>query len=54
MILIMTATTSLAEAKSHLSAIVSSAQLTHERTIITKNGRPAATIIGIADFEARR
>jgi antitoxin YefM len=47
----MTTTTSLADAKSHLSAIVASAQLTHERTIITKNGRPAAIIIGIDDFE---
>ena len=47
----MTTTTSLADAKSHLSAIVASAELTHERTIITKNGRPAAIIIGIDDFE---
>jgi antitoxin YefM len=48
---VMTTTTSLADAKSHLSAIVASAELTHERTIITKNGRPAAIIIGIDDFE---
>ena len=43
----MTATTSLADAKSHLSAIVASAELTHECAIITKNGKPAAIIIGI-------
>ncbi len=49
--MVMTTTTSLADAKSHLSAIVASAELTHERTIITKNGRPAAIIIGIDDFE---
>ena len=49
--MVMTTITSLADAKSHLSAIVASAELTHERTIITKNGRPAAIIIGIDDFE---
>ena len=49
--MVMTTTTSMAGAKSHLSAIAASAELTRERTIITKNGRPAAIIIGIDDFE---
>ena len=50
-IMVMTTTTSMAGAKGHLSAIAASAELTRERTIITKNGRPAAIIIGIDDFE---
>ena len=42
----------LADAKNRLSEVVQSAQDTHERTIITKNGRPAAILLAIEDFEA--
>lgn len=45
-------TTSLADAKNRLSEIVASAQRTHERTTITKNGRPVAAIIAIEDLES--
>lgn len=51
MILVMT-TTSLADAKARLSELVSSAETTHERTIITKNGRPAAVLMSIDDLES--
>lgn len=40
----MTVTT-LADAKARFSELVASAEATHERTTITKNGRPAAVII---------
>lgn len=43
-------TTSLADAKNRLSEIVSSAEKTHERTVITKNGRPAAILLSVEDF----
>ena len=44
-------TTSLADAKNHLSEIVASAEKTQERTTITKNGRPVAVILSIEDLE---
>lgn len=44
-------TTSLADAKNRLSELVSSAEKTHERIVITKNGRPAVAIIAIEDLE---
>jgi antitoxin YefM len=44
-------TTSLADAKNRLSELVASAQKTHERTIITKNGKPAAMLISVEDWE---
>lgn len=43
---------SLAEVKARLSAFVESVQRTHERVIITKNGRPAAVLTSIEDHEA--
>jgi antitoxin YefM len=45
-------TTSLADAKNRLSEIVAAAETTHERTVVTKNGRPAAVIIGVDDYES--
>ena len=52
-ILAMTSTTrSLADVKSHLSEIVASAQATHGRTTITKNGRPAAVVLSVDDLES--
>jgi antitoxin YefM len=46
------AITSLADAKSRLSELVQSAETTHERTIITKNGRPAAVLLSVGDMES--
>jgi antitoxin YefM len=46
------AITSLADAKSRLSELVQSAETTHERTIITKNGRPAAVLLSVEDMES--
>lgn len=46
------ATTTLADAKSRLSHYVQCAQDFHERTIITKNGRPVAAIISVDDLES--
>jgi antitoxin YefM len=45
-------TTSLTDAKSRLSDLVLSALNTHERTTITKNGKPAAMLLSVEDFES--
>ena len=50
-IVVMTVTT-LADAKARFSEIVASAEATHERTTITKNGRPAVVIIAAEDLES--
>ena len=42
----------LAEVRSGFSQIVDDAQSTHERVIITKNGRPAAVLMGVADYDS--
>ncbi|HEY5482669.1 MAG TPA: type II toxin-antitoxin system Phd/YefM family antitoxin [Propionibacteriaceae bacterium] len=47
----MTVTT-LADAKARFSEIVASAEATHERTTITKNGRPAVVIIAAEDLDS--
>lgn len=41
----------LATVKARLSEFVESAQRTHERIIITKNGRPAALLMSVEDYE---
>jgi antitoxin YefM len=41
----------LATVKARLSEFVDSAQRTHERIIITKNGRPAALLMSVEDYE---
>jgi prevent-host-death family protein len=43
--------TSLADAKKRLSEFVASAEQTHERVIITKNGRPVAVLMSVEDLE---
>jgi antitoxin YefM len=48
----MTTTTSLADAKNRLSEIVQSAMTTHERVIVTKNGKPVVAIISVDDLAA--
>ena len=50
-IVVMTVTT-LADAKARFSELVASAEETHERTTITKNGRPAVVIIAAEDLES--
>jgi antitoxin YefM len=44
-------TTSLADAKNRLSEIIASAERTHERTVVTKNGKPVAVVLSIEDFQ---
>ena len=41
----------LAEVKNHLSKLVDSAQKTHERIEVTKNGRRAAVILSAEDYD---
>ena len=43
---------SLADAKAHLSAVVNGVHDTHERVVITRNGRPAAVLISPDDLAA--
>ena len=50
---VMTVTT-LADAKARFSEIVASAEATHERTAITKNGRPAVVIIVLRTLRVLR
>src|SRR5258706_8992032 len=42
----------LAEAKARLSAVLDEVRDTHERVVITRNGRPEAIIMAVADLEA--
>jgi len=42
----------LADAKARLSAVLNEVRETHERVVITRNGRPEAVIISVADLEA--
>lgn len=47
---VMATTTSLANVKAHLSAIVGSVHDTHERVVITRNGEPAAVLVSPDDL----
>jgi len=51
-ILYMSTTLPLAEVRDRLSPIVSSVESTHERVVITKNGRPSAVLISYEDLES--
>lgn len=42
----------LADAKARLSAVLDEVRDTHERVVITRNGRPEVVIIAVADLEA--
>ena len=42
----------LADVKARLSAVLDEVRDTHERVVITRNGRPEAVILSIADLEA--
>ena len=43
---------SMAEARAKLAAILDSAQKSNERTVITRNGEPAAVILSLNDYES--
>ena len=45
-------TTSLADVRTQISRYVEDVATTHERVIITKNGKPAAVLISAEDLEA--
>lgn len=51
-ILLMSSMLPLADVRERLSPIVSSVEKTHERVVITKNGRPAAVLISYDDLES--
>jgi prevent-host-death family protein len=42
----------LADAKARLSALLDEVRDTHERVVITRNGRPEAVLISVSDLEA--
>ncbi|NJC69060.1 type II toxin-antitoxin system prevent-host-death family antitoxin [Planosporangium thailandense] len=50
-IVVMT-TLPLADAKARLSAVLDEVRDTHERVVITRNGRPEAVIMAVSDLEA--
>jgi antitoxin YefM len=41
----------LADAKARLSAVLDGVRDTHDRVVITRNGRPEAVIISVSDLE---
>ena len=42
---------SMAEARANFAKLIDSAEQTHERLVITRNGEPAAILLGIDDYE---
>jgi prevent-host-death family protein len=48
---VMTTIIPLADAKARLSAVLDEVRDTHDRVVITRNGRPEAVIISVADLE---
>jgi prevent-host-death family protein len=50
--MVMTEIIPLADAKARLSAVLDEVRDTHDRVVITRNGRPEAVIISVADLEA--
>ena len=48
----MTAISSLAETKAHLSELVARVGEQHERVTVTVHGRPAAVLIAVDDLES--
>lgn len=48
----MSETRSIAEAKAHLSELVALAGREHERITVTVHGRPTAVLLAVADLEA--
>lgn len=50
--MVMTMMIPLADAKARLSAVLDEVRDTHERVVITRNGRPEAVLISVSDLEA--
>jgi antitoxin YefM len=48
----MTETVPLAEARNRLSELASLVETTHERIVVTRNGRPAFALISLDDIES--
>lgn len=48
---VMTTIIPLADAKARLSAVLDNVRDTHDRVVITRNGRPEAVIISVSDLE---
>lgn len=48
----MSVSSSLAEAKAHLSELVARVGTEHERVTVTVHGRPAAVLLAVEDLEA--
>lgn len=48
----MYTTLPLAEVRERLSPLIASVDSTHERIVITKNGRPVAVLVSVADLES--
>src|SRR5690349_10743108 len=42
----------LADAKARLSAVLDEVRDTHDRVVITRNGRPEAVVMSVSDLEA--
>lgn len=51
-IILVITTIPLADAKARLSAVLDEVRDTHERVVITRNGRPEAVIMAVSDLEA--
>jgi len=51
-IILVVTTIPLADAKARLSAVLNEVRDTHERVVITRNGRPEAVIMAVSDLEA--
>lgn len=47
----MTMTIPLADAKARLSAVLDDVRDTHDRVVITRNGRPEAVLLAVSDLE---
>ena len=52
MILVMSKTLPLAEVKSKFSEMVDRVEHTHDRIVVTRNGRPAAVLISPEDLQS--
>ena len=48
---VMTVIIPLADAKARLSAVLDDVRDTHDRVVITRNGRPEVVIISVSDLE---
>lgn len=51
-IIVVMTTIPLADAKARLSAVLDEVRDTHERVVITRNGRPEAVLMAVSDLEA--